>query len=63
MYPGRMEGNEFEITIRDANVKQEVLDEFTDFVENGILNYYGYQRFGGIRPITAEFGRLILQKK
>ena len=64
MYPGRMAGNAFEITIRETRqLDQDKLDEFGTFLENGVLNHYGYQRFGGSRPITAEFGRLILQNK
>lgn len=64
MYPGRMSGNAFEITIRETvGLDQDKLDNFGSFLDGGILNHYGYQRFGGSRPITAEFGRLILQNK
>ncbi len=63
MYPGRMGGNSFDITIRETEgLTQEKLDNFAKFLDNGIINYYGYQRFGGYRPITAEFGRLIVKK-
>lgn len=63
MYPGRMGGNYFEITIRETNkLTQNKLDSFGKYLDNGILNYYGYQRFGGNRPITAEFGRHILNE-
>ncbi|MCY3410804.1 MAG: tRNA pseudouridine(13) synthase TruD [Candidatus Heimdallarchaeota archaeon] len=63
MYPGRMAGNAFEIIIRECDtLSTKNLDAFLEFTNNGMLNYYGYQRFGGERPITAEFGKMILQK-
>jgi tRNA pseudouridine13 synthase len=64
IYPGRSLGNKFNITIRDTEVYDEsVIDDFNKFGEDGLINYYGYQRFGGSRPITAEFGRYIATKK
>lgn len=57
IFPGSMSGNEFKITIRNT---QETLKDIDQLFENGILNYYGYQRFGSSRPITAKFGRTLI---
>lgn len=68
--PGMLLGNQFEITIRNPIVKQhselekrikDILDEIK--VAGGIPNYYGYQRFGTIRPNTHIIGKYIISKK
>ena len=64
IYPGRSLGNRFSIIIRDVDVyDKSITDDFKQFVDNGVINFFGYQRFGGSRPVTAEFGRYIATKK
>ncbi len=64
IYPGRSLGNRFNIIIRDVEKYDEsIIEDFSNFVDKGVMNYYGYQRFGGSRPVTAEFGRHIATKK
>lgn len=63
IFPGSMSGNFFEISIRECkSLDRDVINEFGKWAEKGILNYYGYQRFGSSRPITAQMGRLLLQE-
>ncbi len=53
-----MIGNNFRIKIEDSN-----FTKISDFKEqHSILNFYGYQRFGGRRPISHLIGKAILQK-
>ncbi|MDO8625483.1 MAG: tRNA pseudouridine(13) synthase TruD, partial [Candidatus Diapherotrites archaeon] len=63
---GDLTGNRFTITIRGiAREKKEAERIITDFFraaeKEGIANYYGEQRFGGIRQNTHEVGRLLLK--
>ncbi len=58
---GDLSGNEFEITIREIELdeketKKRILECFKE-MENGIPNYFGLQRFGGIRAITHLVGK------
>lgn len=62
IFPGSMSGNFFDITIRECtSLDTDNIDTFSQWAETGILNYYGYQRFGSSRPITAQMGRLLIQ--
>ncbi|MHA2172149.1 MAG: tRNA pseudouridine(13) synthase TruD [Candidatus Kariarchaeaceae archaeon] len=64
LWPGSMGGNKFDITVRNTRtINEEHLDPFAKWISQGVLNYYGYQRFGSQRPITAQFGRLIVNRK
>lgn len=64
IWPGAMEGNKFDIIVRNANkIEINSLEDYKKFVSNGLLNFYGYQRFGSKRPITAQFGRFIVNSK
>lgn len=49
------EENVFGITVRDLSSGLNKIEYF--------CNYYDNQRFGGIRPVTAEVGRLLLERK
>ncbi|MFH1224559.1 MAG: tRNA pseudouridine(13) synthase TruD [Candidatus Diapherotrites archaeon] len=58
---GGLLGNEFEITIRDIGAdkkecERRIKECFLE-MENGIANYFGEQRFGGIRAITHLVGK------
>ncbi|MCH7902775.1 tRNA pseudouridine(13) synthase TruD [archaeon] len=58
---GNLKGNKFEITIRNIELKEKELREITEKcfkeMEKGVLNYFGEQRFGGIREITHRVGK------
>ena len=59
---GDLLGNEFDIVIREctsAGLKERV-QEITADLTQGVPNYYGLQRFGGIRPVTHRVGECIL---
>ena len=64
---GDLYGNSFTITIRNIS---ESLEDIKKLVEtkietinsrNGILNYFGLQRFGEVRPITHTCGKFLLK--
>jgi len=65
---GDLDGNRFEIIVRNIGMSKDVLikkidDNLKKFREwYGFINYFGYQRFGLQRPVTAEVGRLIVKK-
>jgi tRNA pseudouridine13 synthase len=60
--PGMLLGNRFVVVVREVG-KPEVAVEAVRLVQElgGVPNYYGYQRFGSIRPVTHIVGKLILQ--
>lgn len=65
---GELEGNRFEVVVRgvewDVDHIETTLDEACARFKryNGFINYFGHQRFGIQRPITAEVGRHIVKK-
>ena len=62
--PGLLMGNRFEIVIREIECKDPLnrVNAILNEIEKagGVPNYYGYQRFGTIRPITHLIGKRIL---
>jgi tRNA pseudouridine13 synthase len=66
---GDLIGNDFEITISDPEVSYNDATEFIDATMgqlsdmNGSPNFFGVQRFGIIRPVTHQIGKLLVQKK
>ncbi|MFH1773827.1 MAG: tRNA pseudouridine(13) synthase TruD [Methanobacteriota archaeon] len=63
---GSLLGNRFRIAIRNINFKEKELKEILSETakqlgERGIPNYFGYQRFGIIRPNTHIVGREIVR--
>lgn len=64
---GDLNGNAFTIIIRDIDLsKDEIANIFNEFVleiKDGIPNYFGEQRFGGIRQVTHKVGKLIFEGK
>ncbi len=63
---GMLWGNVFEITVRRLSVSlSEAERRLRGILEQlgreGAPNYYGYQRFGTIRPLTHVVGKLVLQ--
>ncbi len=62
---GNLNGNYFEIIIRDINqqIKPEKVKEIFSIIQNndGFPNFFGIQRFGIIRPITHIVGKYIIK--
>ncbi len=60
-------GNYFDISLRisdNKNIKRIILSNLKKIQNiHGFLNYYGYQRFGSIRPVTHLVGRLLVKRK
>ncbi len=58
---GNHKGNYFEITIRNILLNEKELRKETEEcfqqMKKGLANYFGEQRFGGIRQITHRVGR------
>ncbi len=66
LHLGDLKGNQFTIIIRDIsrNKITTVLPKYLDFFHEtpGFPNYFGIQRFGGIRPITHLIGKHLTHK-
>ncbi|MEK6942389.1 MAG: tRNA pseudouridine(13) synthase TruD [archaeon] len=62
---GDLKGNAFEITIRNISLEKMELEKTIkncfDEMQNGIPNFFGSQRFGGIRQITHRVGKEFLK--
>jgi tRNA pseudouridine13 synthase len=60
---GNLTGNRFRIMIRDATGPSlyEQVRVVAAAAEPGLPNYFGVQRFGGIRPVTHLAGEYILK--
>lgn len=63
---GSHKGNRFTTTIRDiglgeTEIKQRLEKIFNEIAEKGIANFFGEQRFGGMREITHIVGRHIVK--
>lgn len=60
-------GNCFNIIIRDIELSKDAASKIIDdsnslLINNGILNFYGCQRFGARRPVTHLIGREIVKR-
>ncbi|PIU22616.1 MAG: tRNA pseudouridine(13) synthase TruD [Candidatus Diapherotrites archaeon CG08_land_8_20_14_0_20_30_16] len=64
---GNLKGNSFTIIIRDINLEEKeirnILSEFAMQTHFEIPNYFGEQRFGGIRQVTHLVGKLFFENK
>ncbi len=64
---GNLWGNAFNITIRNIKQFQEetqklIEESFEDILtRGGLLNGFGIQRFGELRPITHQVGKILVQ--
>lgn len=64
---GDLRGNEFDIIIRNIELPPEVLDTRIKAIKGsidaagGIPNFFGYQRFGIVRPVTHLVGKKLVQ--
>lgn len=61
---GDLEGNRFSLVIRNCHNPglTTIVDRTVSDVADGVPNYYGLQRFGGVRPVTHRVGEHILLK-
>ena len=62
---GKLKGNRFTIIIRDIDLSEEEttkrITECFKEMENGIANFFGEQRFGGIRGISHLVGKKLVK--
>jgi tRNA pseudouridine13 synthase len=60
---GDLQGNRFEIVIRDAESQdlEARVAETRNTIADGIPNYFGLQRFGALRPVTHRVGEWMLR--
>ena len=60
---GDLWGNQFSILLRDLSVDcQDAIDACLELKKIPILNYFGVQRFGVIRPYTHLAGRCLVKR-
>ncbi|MFH0862964.1 MAG: tRNA pseudouridine(13) synthase TruD [Candidatus Altiarchaeota archaeon] len=58
---GSLKGNRFTIKVRGVKPGAKDLIEATSAqLTSGFPNFYGHQRFGDVRPITHEVGKMML---
>ncbi len=63
---GELKGNRFTITIRNIELQKKEIEKriqefFREAEQNGVANFFGEQRFGGIRNNTHLVGKLLLK--
>lgn len=60
---GSLQGNRFEIVIRDADPSdiQARVAAISSTIAEGVPNYFGLQRFGALRPVTHRVGEWMLR--
>ncbi|EHP84395.1 tRNA pseudouridine(13) synthase TruD [Methanotorris formicicus] len=60
---GCLWGNRFTIKVRDMDVDKSELEDILKELSKlkYVLNYFGIQRFGSVRPITHVVGKFIVQ--
>jgi len=60
---GDLIGNDFEILLTNSKNGEKIERIKCELSEKGIPNYFGPQRFGSLRFITHEVGKLIVKKE
>jgi tRNA pseudouridine13 synthase len=64
---GDLRGNDFDVTIRNITLPQAECDARLKAIDasiakaGGVPNFFGYQRFGIVRPITHLVGKKLLK--
>jgi len=63
--PGDLQENIFTITVRTKEVLEEakLREQLETLKTKGFLNYYQSQRFGGLRLMSHQLGKLILRQE
>jgi tRNA pseudouridine13 synthase len=60
--PGLLQGNYFTISVREAGCLECLTNLVEELAEKkAVPNYYGYQRFGSIRPVTHIVGKKVIK--
>ena len=63
---GMLKGNKFEVTVREIGLSEkdvrERIEQCFKEMKGGIANYFGEQRFGGIRQITHLVGKQLVER-
>ncbi|MCS7122056.1 MAG: tRNA pseudouridine(13) synthase TruD [Archaeoglobaceae archaeon] len=59
---GDLVGNKFKIVVRNCKNGELFSKTLNELKEKGTPNYFGLQRFGVLRYVTHEVGKLLLQK-
>ncbi|MFN7105513.1 MAG: tRNA pseudouridine(13) synthase TruD [Pyrobaculum sp.] len=60
--PGEIYGNKFTIVLRDVRHMECAQEALEKLKTTTVPNYYGYQRFGTIRPVSHLLGKALLRK-
>ncbi len=60
---GDLIGNKFRIMVTSVSNPENLFRIAEEFKEKGIPNFFGIQRFGTLRFITHEVGKLIIQRR
>lgn len=63
---GDLKGNAFTITIRNIDfditeTEKRLRESLNEIEQNGVANYFGAQRFGGIREVTHLVGKELIK--
>ena len=63
IYRGNLEGNRFDVLIREVRTSEDVVRDICREIERagGFPNVFGIQRFGVVRPITHLVGKYIIK--
>ena len=63
LHLGQLIGNQFAITIHEASASTTDVEALLSPLQalDGFPNFFGFQRFGGIRPITHVVGKYLTQ--
>ena len=59
VFKGGLCGNIFRIKLREYQLDESIEALLSNLKNSGTYNYYGYQRFGGQRAITANLGEAL----
>ena len=64
---GNLRGNKFYITVRDIGLGKKEIEKrltqcFAEIGKKGVANFFGEQRFGGIRKVTHLVGKKFINK-
>lgn len=59
--PSRIEGNKFTVVVRDIDIECAT-EALRALAETPLPNYYGYQRFGTVRPVSHLLGRALVRR-
>jgi len=56
-------GNKFKVKVREVTRRENLAPILDTMVENGVPNFFGYQRFGSRRPVTHLVGKAFAKRQ